>query len=99
MLVNAMLVLMNNLFLYKKRESAYIKFEDIELSTAMHNKISMKEALYQHGFQLLSEVSHDENIQLYSAVVGKSGKILNIGNYLTFDNNGEVRTLNIHDPL
>ena len=57
MLVNAMLVLMNNLFLYKKRESAYIKFEDIELSTAMHNKILMKEALYQHGFQLLSEVS------------------------------------------
>lgn len=57
----------------------------------------MKEAMYQHGFQLLSEVSHDEGVQLYSAVVGKSGKILNIGNYLTFDNDGEVKILNMQE--
>ena len=49
------------------------------------------EAKWQNGYQVLSEVDFDDRVELYSAVVGKNGSMVNLEDYVGIEVDGKVK--------
>lgn len=64
-------------------------FGHMKLSTTRSN-LTVLEAKYDQGYQLLSDVGNDDEICLYTAVVGRDGKLINNNDFVTFEMDGEV---------
>lgn len=47
--------------------------------------MTIREAVFQEGFQLISGVSPTEEVVLHSAVIGRSGQIVNRGDYVSYE--------------
>ena len=54
---------------------------------------SIYDAKYHHGYQVRhhEHASTDEAVQLYTAVIGRTGKLINILDYVSFEYNDEVQ--------
>lgn len=46
--------------------------------------MKVAEAMYLHGYQFVREVELDEVIQVFSAVITKSGLLANCGDYVSY---------------
>ena len=66
-------------------------FGSVKLITT-GSSLTIKEAKYGQGMQVLSEVEHKEEVELNtsSSVIGKDRRVINMGDYVSFELDGEV---------
>ena len=64
-------------------------FGSVKLITT-GSSLTIKEAKYGQGMQVLSEVEHKEEVELYTSVIGKDRRVINMGDYVSFELDGEV---------
>ena len=58
------------------------------------SQCTLEEAIHQRGYQLVnSTTSETESVQLFEGVTDKDGKLINLGDYVCWTQNGEVRII------
>ena len=68
-------------------------FSQIPLVTMSRRiSITVYEAKYHRGYQIRGEFSNHESVELYSAVIGRNRALINTTDYVSFEQDGEVRT-------
>ena len=60
-----------------------MKLKDIKLCTATSN-LTVQEAKYRGKYIFVSSVDLNELVEIYTAVVGKKGQLINKSDYLSF---------------
>ena len=68
------------------------EFEDISLCTT-DERMTIREAKYKNGYQVLSIIQPDENINVFTAVVGRGKQLINASDYLSYIKDGKVYLL------
>lgn len=64
------------------------RFGYIQLASA--RRMTIIDAKHSHGFQVRGEHSENESVQLYRAVVSRNGNLINMADYVAFEQEGEV---------
>lgn len=81
-----------SLIFVQLQKSSTIRFEMLILTTT-ESHMSVRDAKYQHGYQVLSEVQNSDTVCQFKGVMGKNGRLINRNDYVCFEEEGKVRVI------
>ena len=47
-------------------------------------------AKYQYGYQVISEVDNNDDVDTFSAVMGRNNELINASDFLSYEGDGKV---------
>ena len=59
-------------------------FKEVSIQTPQ-KVMKIQEARFQHGYQFISNVGYSQKVDVYGAVVGRNGTLINSTDYVSYE--------------